>query len=61
VSSNLLELFGEARVPGRDELVRVWQPVALRDPERMPAPEALTSVGLQVVRSGQKNGTQVAA
>ena len=61
VSSNLLELFGEARVPGREELVRVWQPVALRDPDRRLSPEVLTHMGLQVVRPDPKKGAQAAA
>lgn len=61
VSSNLLELFGEARVPGREELVRVWQPVALRDPDRRLPPEVLAHTGLQVVRSDPKKAAQAAA
>jgi hypothetical protein len=61
VSSNLLELFGEARVPGREELVRVWEPVALRDPDRRLPPEVLAHTGLQVVRSDPKKAAQAAA
>lgn len=40
VGANLLEFFGETRVPGRDELVRVWQPVAMRGSDRIRLPAA---------------------